>query len=59
MPTPIPLILDCDPGLDDFIAILMILAAPEKFNLLGITVLDNINAVSFNYTINYGTVNIQ
>ncbi|MBP6950596.1 MAG: nucleoside hydrolase [Alphaproteobacteria bacterium] len=38
MPTHIPLILDCDPGLDDFIAILMILAAPEKFNLLGITI---------------------
>lgn len=38
MPTPIPLILDCDPGIDDFIAILMILAAPEKFDLLGITV---------------------
>lgn len=35
---PLPLILDCDPGIDDFIAILMILAAPEKFNLLGITV---------------------
>lgn len=34
----IPLILDCDPGIDDFIAILMILAAPERFNLLGITV---------------------
>ncbi len=38
MPLPIPLILDCDPGIDDFIAILMILAAPERFNLLGITV---------------------
>ncbi len=38
MTTPLPLILDCDPGIDDFIAILMILAAPEKFNLLGITV---------------------
>jgi len=38
MPTPIPLILDCDPGIDDFIAILMILASPERFNLLGITV---------------------
>lgn len=37
MPTPLPLILDCDPGIDDFIAILMILAAPERFNLLGIT----------------------
>ncbi len=34
----IPLILDCDPGIDDFIAILMILAAPERFNLLGIAV---------------------
>lgn len=34
----LPLILDCDPGIDDFIAILMILAAPERFNLLGITV---------------------
>lgn len=38
MPSPLPLILDCDPGIDDFIAILMILAAPEKFNLLGLTV---------------------
>lgn len=38
MQTPTPLILDCDPGIDDFIAILMILAAPERFNLLGITV---------------------
>ncbi|MBS0271975.1 MAG: nucleoside hydrolase [Proteobacteria bacterium] len=40
MPThaPLPLILDCDPGIDDFVAILMILAAPERINLLGITV---------------------
>ena len=38
MLTPLPLILDCDPGIDDFIAILMILAAPERFDLLGITV---------------------
>lgn len=38
MHAPLPLILDCDPGIDDFIAILMILAAPERFNLLGITV---------------------
>ena len=37
MSKPRPIILDCDPGIDDFIAILMILAAPEKFNLLGIT----------------------
>jgi purine nucleosidase len=38
MQTLTPLILDCDPGIDDFIAILMILAAHERFNLLGITV---------------------
>lgn len=38
MTAPLPLILDCDPGIDDFIAILMILASPERFNLLGITV---------------------
>ncbi len=38
MTKPLPLILDCDPGIDDFIAILMILAAPEKFKLLGISV---------------------
>jgi len=38
MSKPRPLILDCDPGIDDFVAILMILAAPEKFDLLGITV---------------------
>jgi purine nucleosidase len=38
MSKPIPLILDCDPGIDDFLAILMILAAPERFNLLGISV---------------------
>lgn len=38
MNAPLPLILDCDPGVDDFVAILMILAASERFNLLGITV---------------------
>jgi len=38
MQAPRPLILDCDPGIVDFIAILMILASPERFNLLGITV---------------------
>lgn len=37
MTIPTPLILDCDPGIDDFIAILMILASPDRFNLLGIT----------------------
>lgn len=38
MAKPRPIILDCDPGIDDFIAILMILASPQHFNLLGITV---------------------
>lgn len=33
----IPLIIDCDPGLDDAIAILMTLASPEEIDLLGIT----------------------
>lgn len=31
-----PLIIDCDPGVDDAIALLLALASPE-FNLLGIT----------------------
>ncbi|MFM7450386.1 MAG: nucleoside hydrolase [Leptolyngbyaceae cyanobacterium] len=32
-----PLIIDCDPGADDAIALLLALAFPEKLNLLGIT----------------------
>ena len=32
-----PLIIDCDPGVDDAIAILMALASPDQFDLLGIT----------------------
>ncbi len=35
--TPKPLIIDCDPGVDDAIAILLALASPEEFDLLGIT----------------------
>jgi purine nucleosidase len=33
----IPLIMDCDPGLDDAIALLFAMASPEEINLLGVT----------------------
>ena len=32
-----PLIIDCDPGQDDAIALLMAIASPEAFDLLGVT----------------------
>jgi purine nucleosidase len=32
-----PLIIDCDPGVDDAIALLLALASPAEFDLLGIT----------------------
>jgi purine nucleosidase len=32
-----PLIIDCDPGVDDAIALLLALASPAELNLLGIT----------------------
>lgn len=33
----VPIIFDCDPGNDDALALLIAMAAPEAFNLLGIT----------------------
>lgn len=35
--TPRPLIIDCDPGVDDAIALLLAFASPAEFDLLGIT----------------------
>lgn len=34
---PRPLIIDCDPGVDDAIALLLAIASPEELSLLGIT----------------------
>ena len=34
---PRPLIIDCDPGADDAVLILMALASPQEFDVLGIT----------------------
>ena len=35
--TALPVILDCDPGIDDAVSLLVALASPENFNILGIT----------------------
>ncbi|PSR14901.1 nucleoside hydrolase [filamentous cyanobacterium CCP3] len=35
--SPRPLIIDCDPGVDDAIALLLTFASPAEFDLLGIT----------------------
>ena len=32
----LPLIIDCDPGQDDAIALMLAMASPEELNLLGI-----------------------
>ncbi len=37
MAVPRPLIIDCDPGHDDALALLMALASPDEFDILGIT----------------------
>lgn len=34
---PRPLVIDCDPGQDDAVALLMAFASPEAFDLLGVT----------------------
>ncbi|MGB5972344.1 MAG: nucleoside hydrolase [Nodosilinea sp.] len=34
---PRPLIIDCDPGVDDAIALLLAFASPDEFDLLGVT----------------------
>ena len=38
-------IIDCDPGHDDIMAILSVLAHPETFDLLGITTVTGNNLV--------------
>eukprot|EP00126_Sphaerothecum_destruens_P010758 Sdes_comp20801_c0_seq6m17114 len=40
MKTPLNVIIDCDPGCDDAIAILIALSFPDKFNVVAITVVD-------------------
>ncbi len=43
--TPRPLIIDCDPGVDDAVALLLAFSAPDAFDLLGITtVAGNVNS---------------
>ena len=48
--TPLPIVLDCDPGHDDAIAILLALASPE-LDLVGVT------TVSGNQTLDKTTAN--
>ena len=45
--------MDCDPGIDDAIALTVLLAHPEKADLIGVT------TVGGNVTLNYVTANAQ
>lgn len=47
--TPLPIIIDCDPGVDDAIALLLALASPE-LNVLGITTVAGNVPLSFTQT---------
>jgi purine nucleosidase len=49
--TPRPVILDCDPGIDDAISLLVAMASPDEFNILGIT------TVAGNVDVETGTTN--
>jgi len=43
--TPLPLIIDCDPGVDDAVALLLAFACPEALEVLAVTtVAGNVNA---------------
>lgn len=37
MPTPVPLIIDCDPGIDDALALFLAAASPDQLQLLAVT----------------------
>lgn len=45
--TPERIVIDCDPGHDDAVALLMALAAPETFDVLGITTVAGNSNVTF------------